>query len=92
MRRVLRPGGLLLTYVSSTDDEYHKEMLETFPSSEHNTFLQPTGKFEKVYDEKDIAELFRDFDVVRKERIPKTAEFFGKEYACNHFWLVLRRR
>ncbi len=91
MPRVLKPGGLLLTYISSTDDEYHKEMLQKSPSGERNTFLQPTGKFEKVYDEADIADLFGDFEIVCRERIPKKAEFFGREYECNHFWLVLRK-
>ncbi len=91
MRRVLKPDGLLLAYLLSVDDEYHKGMLETSPAGERNAFLQPTGKFEKVYDESEIETLFSAFDVVRKERIPKTTEFFGKEYECNHFWLVLRK-
>lgn len=60
-------------------------MLEKFPAQERNAFLQPTGKFEKIYDESDIVELFNDWEIVHKERIPKTIEFFGKEYQCNHF-------
>ncbi|HEY4516491.1 MAG TPA: class I SAM-dependent methyltransferase [Candidatus Paceibacterota bacterium] len=91
MRRVLKPGGLLMTYVSSTDDEYHKQMIQKFPSGERNTFLQPTGKFEKVYDEEELAHLFTDWEIVRKERIAKTTDFFGKGYDCNHFWLVLKK-
>ncbi|HEY4487233.1 MAG TPA: hypothetical protein VI483_00540, partial [Candidatus Paceibacterota bacterium] len=73
------------------DDEYHNEMIKKSPASERNTFLQPTGKFEKVYDEEEIIELFAGWDVVHKDRIAKKTEFFGKEYNCNHFWLVLRK-
>lgn len=91
MHRVLRPGAVLLAYLLSTDDEYHTQMLATSPADERNAFLQPTGKFEKVYDEIDIAQLFSALEIVRKERIAKTTEFFGKEYQCNHFWLVLRK-
>lgn len=91
MHRVLKPGGLLLAYLLSVDDEYHKEMLEKSPAGERNAFLQPTGKFEKVYDESDIAETFAAFEVVEKERMLKKTAFFGKEYQCDHFWLVLRK-
>jgi SAM-dependent methyltransferase len=91
MYRVLKPGGLLLAYLLSIDDEYHKEMMQTSPAGERNSFLQPTGKFEKVYDEEDIANVFGAFEIVCKERIPKTTEFFGKEYQCEHFWLILRK-
>ena len=91
LRRVLKPGGLLLAYLLSTDDEFHKEMVQSSPAHERNVFLHPTGKFEKIYDEQDIAELFGDWEVAAKERIPKTATFGDKEYACNHFWLVLRK-
>ena len=91
MRRVLKPGGLLLAYLLSVDDEYHKEMIETSPAGERNSFLQPTGKFEKVYDEKDIADTFGAFEIVEKERVPKKTAFFGKEYQCDHFWLVLKK-
>ena len=91
MKRVLKPGGLYMTYVSSTEDGYHKEMIQKAPAGERNTFLQPTGKFEKVFDEQDIAEAFVNWQVIRQERIEKTTEFFGKEYAMRHFWLLLQK-
>jgi hypothetical protein len=35
--------------------------------------------------------MFRRFTTVKKERVNKTAYFFGKAYPCKHFWLVLRK-
>jgi ubiquinone/menaquinone biosynthesis C-methylase UbiE len=92
MRRVLKPGGYLLAYLLSTDDEFHKEMIRKSPAGERNAFLHPTtGKFEKTYDEKDIEDTFKGFDVVRKSRVAKTTEFFGKTYACLHHWIIFQK-
>lgn len=92
MRRVLKPGGYLLAYLLSTEDEFHKEMINESPAGERNAFLHPTtGKFEKVYDEQDIQETYKDFIVVQSERISKTTEFFDKEYACNHHWIIFQK-
>lgn len=89
--RVLKPGGYLLAYLLSTDDEFHKEMLQKSPAEQKNSFYQVTGKFEKVFDQEEIDEIYKDFKVVKSERIEKTTEFFGKTYACKHFWLVLQK-
>lgn len=91
MHRVLKPSGYLLAYLLSTDDEFHKEMNVTSPAKERNAFLHPTGKFEKTYDEEDIAEVFSLFEIIEKKRIEKTAEFHGKKYDCHHFWIVFRK-
>ena len=91
MRRVLKPEGYVLAYLLSVDDEFHKEMIANSAVSERNAFVHPTGKFEKTYDEQDIIDVFKDFEVVRKKRVPKKALFGDKEYGCNHFWLVFRK-
>lgn len=92
MFRVLKPGGYFLAYLLSTDDEFHKGMIENSPTEERNAFLHPsTGKFEKAYDEKDIQDLYGEFGMVKHERVKKTTEFFGKEYGCLHHWIVFRK-
>lgn len=91
-RRVLKPGGHLLAYLLSTEDEFHKEMIVTSPAKEQNAFFHLNGKFEKVFDEPELREMYEDFDLVQLERIEKTTTFNGKPYACKHFWLVLRKR
>ena len=91
IRRVLKGGGFLLAYLLSTDDEFHKEMIQRSPSDQANSFHHPTGKFEKTFDETELKEAYRDFSVVKWERVEKTADFGGREYACRHFWLVLSK-
>lgn len=91
MHRVLKPGGFLLAYLLSTDDQFHKEMILKSPAKERNAFHHPTGKFEKVFDEEELKKIYVDFKVVNWERIDKVTQFEGKDYACKHFWLVLSK-
>lgn len=89
-RRVLRPGGLLLVYVLSTDDEFHKEMILKTPAEEAHSFTHPAGKYEKVFEEKELDQLYAGFELIAAERVAKTTEFNGKPYACLHHWRVYR--
>lgn len=92
MRRVLKPGGYLLVYVMSTDDEYHKMMIEKSPAEEKNAFYHPdTGKFEKVFSDKELDTMYAQFKLVERRRIEKTAEFFGKQYYCKLHWRVYQK-
>jgi SAM-dependent methyltransferase len=89
--RVLKPGGYMLAYLLSTDDEFHKEMIIKNPATEKNAFHHSTGKYERTFDQTDIDNQYKDFKLIHSERIEKTAQFFGKDYACRHFWLVLQK-
>jgi SAM-dependent methyltransferase len=91
MHRVLRPGGFLLAYLLSPEDEFHKEMIEKSPVAEKNAFVHTTGKFEKTFEESEALALYKDFSVFKKERLDKTTEFFGKSYACHHWWFVFQK-
>lgn len=90
--RVLKPGGHLLVYTLSTDDEFHKEMLEKSPTHEKNAFLHPTtGKFEKIFDRAELMDFYKKWKVVEEKRIAKVAKFFGKDYNCKHFWVIFQK-
>ena len=92
MRRVLKPGGYFLVYVMSTDDEYHKEMMQRSPAEEKNAFYHPdTGKFEKVFDEAELDEMYADFKLLEARRIDKKSVFFRKEYASKMHWRVYQK-
>ena len=92
MRRVLKPGGYFLVYVMSTEDEYHKTIIAQSPAEEPNAFIHPeTGKFEKVFSEQELDELYRDFELIEAKRINKSSEFFGKSYASFMHWRVYRK-
>ncbi|MEK7575418.1 MAG: class I SAM-dependent methyltransferase [Patescibacteria group bacterium] len=90
--RVLIAGGYLLVYVMSTDDEYHKMMIEKSPAEEKNAFIHPeTGKFEKVFSEEELDSAYKNFKLIEARRIEKTAEFFGKSYYCKHHWRIYQK-
>ncbi len=92
-KRVLKSGGFLLVYTLSTDDVFHKEMLEKHPAEEKNSFIHPTtGKFEKVFDRPELLGFYNNFELVEEQRIEKDTEFFGKKYHCKHFWLILKKK
>jgi SAM-dependent methyltransferase len=90
--RVIKPNGYLLVYTLSTADEFHKEMVNKFPSSEKNAFLHPTtGKFEKTFDEEELLSFYKGLKLVEAQRMSKKTIFFGKEYDCKHFWLIFQK-
>lgn len=90
--RTLKPGSLLLIYLLSPQDEFHREMIKTSPARERNAFLHPTtGKFEKAFDRDEILELYSNLDLVEERRIEKVATFFGKQYNCYHHWMIFQK-
>ncbi|MEM4254944.1 MAG: class I SAM-dependent methyltransferase [Candidatus Norongarragalinales archaeon] len=91
-KRVIKKSGFLLVYTLSTDDEFHKQMVEEYPAGERNSFRHPqTGKFEKIFDRNEIFDFYRNFKLIEECRIEKDEVFFGKSYRCKHFWLVFQK-
>ena len=92
MRRVLKPGGYFLVYVMSTDDEYHKQMIQRSPAEEKHAFYHPdTGKFEKVFDDEELDGIYADFKLIEARRIDKKVVFFSEEYASKMHWRVYQK-
>lgn len=90
--KTIKPGGYLFLYLLSTDDEFHKEMIEKYPGPDEGSFVHPVnGKYEKAFTEKEVTELYKDLKLISMKRIPKTATFFGKEYNCNHIWAIFQK-
>lgn len=91
-RRLLKPGGYLLVYTLSTDDEFHAKMLTQSPGEEKNSFVHPsTGKFEKVFDQAELMDFYKGWKVVEEKRIKKVTTFFGEQYQCKHFWVIFQK-
>ncbi len=91
--RVTKPKGLILVYVLSIDDEYHKEMIRKSPSDEKNAFLNPvSGKFEKTFDRLEILNLYKKkVELIEEARVEKIESFFGKDYKCKHYWMIFEK-
>ncbi|MDZ7786054.1 MAG: class I SAM-dependent methyltransferase [Candidatus Saccharibacteria bacterium] len=90
--QVLKPGGYLMVYLLSTDDEFHKEMIKKHPGPDAGSFIHPVnGKYEKAFTEDEVKQFYSDLNLVTLERVPKKATFFGNEYNCNHIWAVFQK-
>ena len=90
--RVLKPGGLLMVYALSTEDEFHRNFVRTSQLQEKNAFLHPmNGKFSKTYGKEEFLEFYSGLKLIEFKRIRKYEIFFGKRYKCNHIWAVFRK-
>ena len=92
MARVVKRGGYILVYELSTDDEYHKEMLLKSPGAESGSFINPNGKFEKVFTEPELLSMYEGLKIIESEQVHKTAEFYGATYQCHHHWMIFQKR
>ena len=91
MRRVLKPAGYLMSYMHAAGGEFHRKVTATAPGADKNSFIRGKGKYEKIFDESEARDLFKDFDVVQWDTIDKLTPFEGKEYRNKHYWVVLRK-
>lgn len=90
IRRLLKPGGYMMIYLLSTDDEYTQELLRKYPGPEYGSYINK-GKYEKAFSEQEIKELYGDMDLLVLERIPKKVTFFDREYRNNYIWAVFQK-
>ena len=89
---VLKPGGYLVVYLLSTDDGFHKQMIEQHPGPDAGSFIHPVnGKYEKAFTEIEVKKFYNKLKLITLERVPKKATFFGKEYNCNHIWAIFQK-
>ena len=91
--RVLKPGGLLFIYAISTRSPFHAELLKTSPQRERNTYAHPSGKVDKIYDEREVKKFYssfmlREFETIRKL---KGGIFYGKAHDCENFWMIVEK-
>lgn len=90
--QVLKPGGYLMVYLLSTDDEFHKEMIAKYPGSDMGSFVHPaTSKYEKAFTEGEVKQFYSEMTLIALERVPKKTTFGDKEYNCNHIWAVFQK-
>ena len=92
MYRTLKPGGCALVTVCSADDEWEKQLIADHPGPEPNSTIWPqNGKFQKDYDEAELREFYKMFDVVELKTISKSAFKLGREGTATNLWAVLRK-
>lgn len=92
MYRTLKPGGYALVTACSADDEWEKELIANHPGPEPNsTFWPQTGKFQKDYDEAELREFYKRFEIVQLRKISKPAFKLGRAGTATNLWVVLRK-
>lgn len=90
--KVLKPGGYLMVYLLSTDDEFQKEMIAKSPGPDEGSFMHPVnGKYEKAFTEDEVKDFYKQLKLCVFERVAKKDIFFGKEYNANHIWAVFQK-
>lgn len=92
MLRTLKPGGYALVTVVSADDEIEKELLATSPGPEPNSTIWPKNhKFQKDYDEAELRQFYKDFEVVELETLAKPAFRLNRHYNAVNLRMILRK-
>lgn len=92
MLRTLKPGGFAMVTVCSADDEWEKELIANHPGPEPNSTLWPqNGKFQKDYDEAELREFYKSFEIVELKKISKPAFKLGSDGTATNFLLILRK-
>lgn len=92
MLRTLKPGGLALVTVVSVNDEWEAQLIKESPGQEKNSTIWPqNGKFQKNYDEEELGEFYKDFEILELKEVSKKAFKLGKEYMATNYWLVLKK-
>jgi SAM-dependent methyltransferase len=91
MKRVLKPGGYLMSYMHAVGGKFHKHVVRTAPSFEKNSFIRGDGKFEKIFDKTEVKKQFEGFKVLKWEVIEKETNFENEKYANKHFWIIFRK-
>lgn len=93
LQRTLKPGGYALVVVVSSDDEIEGELIKTSPGKEKNSSIWPANnKFQKNYDETELREFYKDFQIVSLKKIQKPAHKLGKDFTASNFWLVVKKK
>lgn len=92
MYRTLKPGGRALVTVCSADDEWEKELISQHPGAEPNSTIWPqNGKFQKDYDEAELREFYKAFEIIELKKISKPAFKLGRDGTAANLWAVLRK-
>lgn len=92
MMRVVKPEGYVYISALSNEDKMAKELLLEDLEEQNAYRYKSSGKFEKVFSAREIEEFYKDLTLAAKEKVAKTANFFGKDYPCLHWWLVFQKR
>lgn len=86
LRRIVRPGGLFMTYVLATDDGF----LEATRPGQTQTTVQDSGITDNYLSEERLRHIYAEWTILALEKHEKQDLFYGREYTRRLWWLLLR--
>ncbi|MBI2641899.1 methyltransferase domain-containing protein [Candidatus Roizmanbacteria bacterium] len=90
--RTLKPGGYALVTVVSANDEIERGLMKKYPGKEKNSVIWPhNGKFQKNYDERELRDFYKEFQILKLQENKKRAFKLGKNYIATNYWMILRK-
>lgn len=91
MTRVVKTGGYISVAALSDEDKLAKKNLLENLQEPHAYQYKQGGKFEKAFSEAEIEDFYKSLKLILKEKVKKTANFFGKDYPCLHWWIIYQK-
>ena len=85
LQRVLRPGGLFLSYVLSDDDGF---LAATNPGN-LSTTVEVSGITDYYFSEASLRRAYRGWNILALDKIVKNDTFYGKRYTRRIWWMLL---
>ena len=90
--RTLKAGGYAFISVVSAEDELEKQFIKQNPGKEKNSCHWPvSNKFQKDYDEEELIDFYKDFEIVELKEVKKQAFKLGRNYTATNYWVIVRK-
>ena len=88
IRRIVKPKGLFLTYVLSSDDGF---LQSTNPGAD-STSVEDSGITDHYFTESYLRSLYLDWNILVLDKIEKQDDFYGQEYTRRIWWMLLEHK
>lgn len=85
LRRIVRPGGLFLTYVLATDDGY----LQSVNPGQTQTTVKESGITDNYLSADRLRYVYGKWTVLEMDKVGKLDLFYGREYTRRIWWVLM---
>jgi SAM-dependent methyltransferase len=86
LSRVIKPGGLFLSYVLSRDDGYLEEMA---PGQKFYT-VSESGVTDYFFTEEELRDTYKKWEILEIHKTENVDTFYNEEFTRRLWWLLLR--
>lgn len=86
LRRVVKPGGLFLSWVLSRDDG----VIQEHAPGQSTYTVDISGITDYYFTEKDLRALYKRWELLEIEEVRKSDVFYGRTYERRIWWAIFR--